>query len=373
MTKQNKKLKLALVGYRLSGGGAENAMARLSILFENQGYEVHNIIIKDEVTYEFSGDLLNLGLLKSKIEIIQKCKRFWVLYRYLRKNKFDFIIDFRFRIHPFNEFLLSKLVYNAPVIFTVRSYDFKRYLIQNKFFGTIYSSASAIVCVSKQIENELFRIDKFPNLHTIYNTYDFSSINALANEELDIKYDYILGVGRMDDKIKQFDLLIKAFYKSELVKKDIKLVLIGDGQYLDEFKNLAKELSIENKVVFLGRKDNPFPYYKRALFTVLTSKNEGFPNVLIESLANNTPVVAFDCDSGPREIIENKTNGILVKNQDFNELVKSMDIMINDKKLYLKCKGNTGLNLNRHTSENVANQWNDLFYKLISKNENRDN
>jgi N-acetylgalactosamine-N,N'-diacetylbacillosaminyl-diphospho-undecaprenol 4-alpha-N-acetylgalactosaminyltransferase len=72
---------------------------------------------------------------------------------------------------------------------------------------------------------------------------------------------------------------------------------------------------------------------KNAKFTVLASKNEGFGNVLIESLACATPVVAFDCLSGPSEIIQDRNNGLLVENQNFKKLAQ-MDLMIEDHDLY---------------------------------------
>ena len=62
----NKKTKIALIGYRLGIGGAERVMANLSVFFEKQGIEVHNIIVTDEVSYNFSGKLINLGKLKNK-------------------------------------------------------------------------------------------------------------------------------------------------------------------------------------------------------------------------------------------------------------------------------------------------------------------
>jgi len=74
----NKKTKIALIGYRLGIGGAEKVMANLSVFFDKQGIDVHNIIVIDEVSYEFSGALLNLGKLKNKSNgIFNKLFRFF--------------------------------------------------------------------------------------------------------------------------------------------------------------------------------------------------------------------------------------------------------------------------------------------------------
>ena len=100
----NKKNKIALIGYRLGIGGAERVMANLSVFFEKHGVEVHNIIVIDEVSYNFSGKLINLGKLKNKSNgIINKLNRYLFLKNYLNENNFDFIIDFRFRNKPIQE------------------------------------------------------------------------------------------------------------------------------------------------------------------------------------------------------------------------------------------------------------------------------
>ena len=119
----NKKIKIALVGYRLGIGGAEKVMANLSFFFEKNGIEVHNIIVLDVVSYPFSGKLVNLGLLKNKRNgLFNKLYRLVFLKKYLNENKFDYIIDFRFRNKPLQELLIAKFLYKSKTIFTVHSY-----------------------------------------------------------------------------------------------------------------------------------------------------------------------------------------------------------------------------------------------------------
>ena len=109
----NKKIKIALIGYRLGIGGAEKVMANLSVFFVKQGIDVHNIIVIDEVSYAFSGKLINLGKLKNKSNgIFNKLNRYLFLKNYLNENNFNFIIDFRFRNKPLQELLIAKFLYN---------------------------------------------------------------------------------------------------------------------------------------------------------------------------------------------------------------------------------------------------------------------
>ena len=121
------------------------------------------------------------------------------------------------------------------------------------------------------------------------------------------------------------------------------------------------ELNLEDKVKFVGHVKNPFAYYSKAKFFVLCSIHEGLPMVLLESLACETPVISFDCLSGPNEIIIDKKNGLLVENQNFLALSKSLNLLIEDKILYENCKSNAKKSVEKFALENIGNQWLDYL------------
>jgi N-acetylgalactosamine-N,N'-diacetylbacillosaminyl-diphospho-undecaprenol 4-alpha-N-acetylgalactosaminyltransferase len=132
---------------------------------------------------------------------------------------------------------------------------------------------------------------------------------------------------------------------------------MGDGVSLKHLKQLACDLHLQDNVVFLGRKQNPFPFYKEAKCTVLTSKNEGFPMVLIESLATGTPVISYDCDSGPSEIIQNGVNGWLVADQNPQKMTDALNEMVENEKLYLHCKANSKQSVASFSLESIGENW----------------
>ena len=362
MIKQNKPYKVLLVGDCLANGGAERVHALLSGYFHNSGLEVHNCIFLDWITYEYSGSLLNLGKISPNgFFAFRKIKRFFVLQKFVRENHFDVIIDFRMRSTFWLEWLLSNFVYPENTIYSVRSGILEFYFPKSNLLAQFIYKKRTIVAVSREIQNSILQKKLSDTVYTVYNPLNFQLIDSLKDKYVALDENYILASGRMNEDVKQFDKLIVAYSKSILPENKIKLVLLGDGQKQSDYKTLVAKLGLNHLVEFKGFVDNPFPYYKNALFTILSSKNEGFPNVILESLSVGTPVISFDCFSGPSEIITNEFNGVLVENQNFEKLTQAMNLLLENKTVYIHCKKNAKDSVKQFGIEIIGQHWIDLF------------
>lgn len=355
--------KIALVGYRLNKGGAEKVMATLSNFFYNRGLDVHLIIVLDDIKYHYSGTVVNLGKLKSKRNsIFNKAKRFWYLKKYLKQQMFDFIIDFRFRVKPIQELLIAKWLYNTKTIYTVHSSKLDVYLPSfTPLTKLIYGNSYKVISITNTMQNLIEKKHQLKNVMTIYNPINVSQIREKANDKIILDFDYIIGVGHFNTTQKQFDKLIYAYSKSILPEKNIALVILGEGINKEA---LIKEVQINDvtkMVHFLGFKNNPYKYISKAKFYVMSSLHEGMPMVLLESLACGTPVISFDCPTGPNEIIAHKENGLLIENQNIYKLIKGMNALVNDDELYLRCKNNTLESVEKFYINTIGQQWLDLM------------
>jgi glycosyltransferase involved in cell wall biosynthesis len=131
---------------------------------------------------------------------------------------------------------------------------------------------------------------------------------GFASNDTNEKIINIVSAGRLVE-VKGFDLLIKAIAIN--ANSAIHLTLLGDGPLKAELQSLATSLGLENQICFAGYQKNPFAFIARADAYVLSSRMEGFPNVVLEALACGTPVIATPALGGTREILEGVDGCIL--------------------------------------------------------------
>ena len=225
----------------------------------------------------------------------------------------------------------------------------------------MYQKCYKTVTVTNEIKNLIEKKHALINLQTIYNPINIDEIQFKSIATIDVNFDYIIGIGQMETNVKQFDKLIEAYSNSILPKQNIHLILLGSGERISILKALVKQNNIAEKVHFFGYQDNPYTYLKNAKFFVLSSLNEGLPNVILEALACGTPVISFDCLSGPSEMILDKHNGLLVENQNVQKLTEAINLFCSDSELYEFCKVNAFDSVQKFTLENVGQQWLDLM------------
>lgn len=353
---QNSKKKICLIVECLSGGGAEKQAANFSKSLHKYGFEVSIISIKDQISYDFAGTLYNLGKGESSIKIIKQIQKFFAFKKAYKQCNADMYIDFRSRSRFVMEWLLHKFIFQAEkMIMMVHSYHIEWHIPKGKLFREIYNKTHAVVAVSEEIQWKLGELYDFENLLCIPNY--ITAVESPQSEPNVAKKDYIIAVGRLQNDIKQFDRLIETYHASKLAKQQIKLYICGDGDDRASLEQLISTLQLQVDVQLLGFVENVTEYIRNAKYLVLSSRVEGFPMVLLEALQQKTPVISFDCKSGPSEIIQHKINGLLVEDQNFAALKDAMLLLIENMELYMNCKENAVSSIQKYTENPIIREW----------------
>lgn len=175
----------------------------------------------------------------------------------------------------------------------------------------------------------------------------------------------IVGVGRLAAE-KGFDRLITAFSRLSEIHADWSLTIWGDGGKRSDLEQLIRDLKLEGRVHLPGATRSIHQKLMEADLFVLSSHYEGFPNALCEAMACGLPAISFDCPSGPRGIIRNGVDGVLVPPGDINALARAMHLLMTDDALRMRLSEKAVEILDRFGMARIMDMWEDLIFENLA-------
>ena len=365
-------MKILVLHGHLSMGGEERVLLNVLRNLVELNYDVDLLItwnhkennlfeneIPKKVNYEFLFDSYN-----GKNKLIKEIYRIKAKTTYLKKiekkiknEKYDIVIDYSSNLLKYDNFDIKIPVF-AWIHFSL-TFGEKLTFEKIKKYKKQYKKYSKIFAITRVMKEEFINnvgIDE-KKVELVYNPIDLKLIEKKAENvekkyENYLKQDYFLQVSRLTQQ-KQPEHLVDIYYKLKQAGIKEKLYFIGDGEKKEIIKQKIKEYNLENDIILLGQIENPYPFFKNAKLFVHTAKYEGLPTVLLESLALGTPVVSYDCPTGPRDILgENSEYGELISLNDKDMFVEKVLELMNSKEKYEKYKKLSLIRANDFSMEN---------------------
>lgn len=325
-----KKKKIIFVLTVLGPGGAEKVVSIIANNLPREKYDPNVILWNNDNGYS---DMLkpDVYVLETKTERIRNS--LVPILKFFRKEKPDIVFA---SYGELNAYISLFIKFFPKTKFIARETNVVSQHVTRKeirFFYKFYNNYDKIICQSDDMHNDLknnFGIKK-EKLIKINNPVDFDFIeeklkDSVKPESYSEDFKNVVAVGNLSAR-KGFDNLLNVF--SHLKNEKILLHILGDGRDKELLHQIKNEMDLQN-VFFHGQQKNPYPFLKFADLFILSSRYEGFPNVLLEAGACGTFSLANDCPGGIREIIQNGRNGEISDIENYEAFTKKIIEVLNE-------------------------------------------
>jgi GalNAc-alpha-(1->4)-GalNAc-alpha-(1->3)-diNAcBac-PP-undecaprenol alpha-1,4-N-acetyl-D-galactosaminyltransferase len=359
---------IAFIIPNLQMGGAEKAL----ITVANQWIKTADITI---ITFD-SGETFfkiderikiiplhttknNAGFLSPLLNSVKRYRR---LSRTIKKLAPDITIPFMdtsiiwtFFSRPYTKVPLIMVFQVTPSKAITRSQF--RFLIKK-----LYKKADAAVILTHDMQSVFDRMNIQLPARTFVIPNPLTS-DIVFKGEMN-REDIILAVGRLADQ-KQFDLLIRIFYK--LQPTHWILWIVGEGENRKALEDLIVRYELQNKVILQGAQKEVSKFYAKAKIFAMPSSFEGYPVALCEAMANGCACIAFDCELGPAAIIENNVNGLLIADQDEEKFTEGLSQLMHAPADVSRFSGKARSFFEKVDIKELIHKWEEAVEEVLKK------
>lgn len=372
-------MKLLFVISKFRGGGAEGVMSTLSNELAERGHEVTLISNFDKSMYLLNDKVCQIdykdwqydtsqGYIPVKLykKIANRCRDYSNLKKIINEKQPDVVMSFLM-------WWLWQLIIlckgRIPLVFCDRN------AIQrpagNTFINkrVLFKMADLVQVMS--YHDVAYLRQRYKNTIAMPNPLRFT---PLSKEEYSNGFrnrKNIIACGRIEPQ-KGFDKLIKAFARIADKYPSWTVDIYGQGKHGSEYPqylyNLVNELEMKDRIHFKGYKKDLNEEMKTHSIFCLSSAFEGFPNVLSEAMSMGCACLSFDIITGPREIIVDGLDGMIVENQNISALAEGMETLISDENMRYDFGLHAIENIKRFSKNIVVDKWEHMFMKLVCEN-----
>jgi len=367
--------RLTIVIHSLYGGGSEHAAAAMANYWAAAGRDVVLVTLdsveNDQIALSPKVERIGLGVMSESSGVWSAIKanqwRIQTLREALVQSAPERVISLTDRTNILT--LLAARGTNLKVFVSERT-DIRHHRIERVWEWLrkrTYPGACSIVVQTEAVREVMKPIARHAPIRVIPNSV---STTATLPEKptLDLPSEdrnWFIGVGRLSYE-KGFDRLIDAFAQITEQCPDWNLLIIGDGPEKPNLQNTADKFGSTERITFPGWIESPWSVIPQAIpptasIAILPSRYEGFPNALLEAMSQGIAPIAFDCESGPSEIIRHNENGLLVPQGNIPELAIAMQSLAQDNALRTRLADTARDVTNRFSLERIFALWEDVL------------
>lgn len=363
-------MKVVLLTPSNIAGGAERVLSSLANQFAASKLDTWFI------QFDKNSNFYNIeeGVHKAALEIEAGDRRGiskWILFpeyynslkRMLQKIEPDVVISFLFLTNVVGVICCRNL--KIPIILSERNDPGKYNTVQKKIMNLIYPKCNGMVCQSAVVADRCKKDYKIRSITVISNPITKDQVG----EYIPNKTDNILAVGRFIPQ-KNFRLLIDAF--SEIIHKypSKTLTIYGDGPLRSELENLIVEKALEDKIFLPGIESNPIKRHSDSCLFIMSSKFEGYPNVLAEAMANGMTCIAPNVPTGTiNEMISHGVNGYIYPVDSKEQLITCINRALSNKEESESITKEAREIYKKIMIDNISGNWIEFIYSVLGKEE----
>ena len=350
------KNRILLYISNLTCGGAERVVVNLANFLVHRG---HNVIVlterldEDEFILDKKVKRIILPNIFGSNRFLNIFNRIKNIRQVFQREKPDVVLSFAGKCNV--RALFAGLLLPIPIVPSVRSDPKREYNggLTSLFVRLLFLSASATVFQTNQARDFFLhktRRNSIVLMNPINEHFMKTPFQGKKNNE-------IVSVGSLR-KVKNQQMLVKAFGKIADKYPDTILTIYGEGDCRKSLEEMAKQFNIAERFFLPGiQKEIEEKIYKSRIF-VLSSNTEGMPNALMEAMALGLAVISTDCPcGGPATLIQHGENGMLVPVGDVECLAECLDIILGNQELETKLGSNASQIQNKYSSEKILKEW----------------
>ena len=355
------KKKILFVLPSLKAGGAERVISFLAKNFNSNVFDIKIAVVGFKKDAVYNIDNLDVTFFNQN----RLFNGLYPLYKFIKKQKPDLVfgtirhVNILLGIYNLIFKNVRFIVREASVMSTMSNFSNSKQQIPNFLLKFLYNHLDAIVCQSNDIKKDLkhelgIRESKLITINNPITELKQLSTSKTEYPEI-IKF---ITIGRLSEE-KGHQRILKGL--SKVKNYSYSYTIIGSGPLELKIKDLANELGIIDKIKFIAHTSKVLDYLSESDFFIQGSYVEGFPNAVLESCSAGTPVIAFDCPGGTKEIIEDGINGFLaVTEDDFAKTLQNLNEIPSFERAVVRATV-----LTKFSSQKIIKEYENLFLSVL--------